>query len=277
VTAVITFLCWNLNRRPIQHLTAEIARSRDVDVLILLECAVQVGDLLGALNEGSSPIFHYAPNRAEAPEESIKIFTRFTPEFLDPLEDGARYTIRRLVLPMRTDILLAALHLPSKLHTSENSQILACSQWADTIARAENQAGHTRTVIVGDLNMNPFEAGVVGAGGFHATMARAEALRGQRTVSGQQYPFFYNPMWGCFGERGETPAGTYFYDSSEHLSYYWNMFDQVLLRPSLVDQLSTDGVEIVTRAGTVSLLSPNGRPDKSVGSDHLPILFGLDL
>jgi endonuclease/exonuclease/phosphatase family metal-dependent hydrolase len=161
---VITFLCWNLNRRPIRHRIAELARSSYVDVLILLECAIQVGDLLGALNEGNGPIFHYAPNRAEAPEETIKIFTRFTPEFLDPLEDGARYTIRRLSLPLRTDIVLAALHLPSKLYSSESSQILACSRWAETVAQAERQAGHTRTVVVGDLNMNPFEAGVVGAG-----------------------------------------------------------------------------------------------------------------
>jgi hypothetical protein len=274
---VITFLCWNLNRRPIQHRIAELARSRDVDVLILLECVIQVAELLGALNQEDGPIFHYAPNLAEAPEESIKIFTRFTPEFLDPLEDGPRHTIRRLRLPMCTDILLAAIHLPSKLHTSESSQILACSQWAQTIAEAERRAGHTRTVVVGDLNMNPFEAGVVGAGGFHATMARAQARQGQRTVSGQRYPFFYNPMWGCFGERNATPAGTYFYDSSEHVSYYWNMFDQVLLRPGLVDLLSRDGVEIVSRAGVVSLLSASGRPDKSVGSDHLPILFGLEL
>jgi hypothetical protein len=178
---------------------------------------------------------------------------------------------------MCTDIVLAALHLPSKLHPNESSQILACTRWAETIAQAERQTGHTRTVVVGDLNMNPFEAGIVGAGGFHATMVRAQALRGQRTVSGQLYPFFYNPMWGCFGERDGTPAGTYFYDSSEHVNYYWNMFDQVLLRPSLVGRLSRKGIEIVTHAGAVSLLSANGRPDKSVGSDHLPILFGLDL
>ena len=274
---MITFLCWNLNRRPLQHLIAELASSRDVDLLILLECAIPVADLLGALNQGTGPIFHYAPNRAEAPEESIKIFTRFTSEFVAYFEYGARHTIRHLRLPLREDILLAALHLPSKLHSSDSSQVLACSQWAAAIALAERRAGHTRTVVVGDLNMNPFEAGVVGAGGFHATMARAEALRGQRTVAGQQYPFFYNPMWGCFGERGGTPPGTYFYDSSEHVSYYWNMFDQVLLRPSLMHRLPAEGVEIVTRAGAVSLLSPNGRPDRSVGSDHLPVLFGLEL
>jgi hypothetical protein len=245
--------------------------------LILLECAIQVGDLLDALNRESRPIFHYAPRKEEATQESIKIFTRFTPDFLGPVEDGSRHTIRHLRLPLREHVLLAVLHLPSKLYSSENSQILACTQWAEIVAHAELQAGHSRTVVVGDLNMNPFEAGIVGAGGFHATMTRAQALKGQRMVSGQQYPFFYNPMWGCFGERDGTPAGTYFYESSGHVSYYWNMFDQVLLRPSLVDRLPPEGVEIVTRAGDVSLLAANGRPDKSVGSDHLPVLFGLEL
>lgn len=46
--------------------------------MILLECAIQVGELLGALNEGNNLIFHYAPNRAEAPEESIKFNSKRT-------------------------------------------------------------------------------------------------------------------------------------------------------------------------------------------------------
>ena len=51
----------------------------------------------------------------------------------------------------------------------------------------------------------------------------------------------------------------------------------MLIRPSLVERLSRDGVEIVTNAAGTSLLARNGRPDKSVGSDHLPLLFRLDL
>jgi endonuclease/exonuclease/phosphatase family metal-dependent hydrolase len=272
----ITFLCWNLQQKPLQRRIAEIARTRDVDVLVLLECP-RVEDLLGILNQGDGPVYHYAPSRAETPEESIKIFARFSPEFLQPLDESTRHTIRQLRLPLCTEVLLAAVHLSSKLHSDSSSQILACTQWAETIADAERRVGHSNTMLVGDLNMNPFEAGVVGAGGFHATMARAQALRGHRTVQGREYPFFYNPMWGCFGERDETPAGTYFRDSSEHVNYYWNMFDQVLLRPSLVDRLSNEGVEIVTRAGEVSLISTSGRPDQSVGSDHLPILFRMGL
>lgn len=91
------------------------------DVPVLLECAIPVRDLLAALNEADGPIFHHAPNLAEAPEEAIKIFTRFAPEFL-------AHTIRHLKLPMRTSVLLAVLHLPSKLHRSDDSQALAAER-----------------------------------------------------------------------------------------------------------------------------------------------------
>ena len=45
------FLCWNLSRRPLQQFVAKLARTRDVDELILLECAIGVADLLLTLNK----------------------------------------------------------------------------------------------------------------------------------------------------------------------------------------------------------------------------------
>jgi hypothetical protein len=53
------------------------------------------------------------------------------------------------------------------------------------------------------------------------------------------------------------------------------MFDQVLIRPSLLDTLAPDGVEKVTHAGRFPLLTPGGLPDRARGSDHLPLLFRL--
>ena len=48
--------------------------------------------------------------------------------------------------------------------------------------------------------MNPFEHGVVAANGLNAVMARKVAARDTRTVLAHEYPFFYNPMWGHFGD-----------------------------------------------------------------------------
>ncbi len=125
--------------------------------------------------------------------------------------------------------------------------------------------------------MNPFESGVVGAAGLHAVMTKQIASKGRRTVSGKQYPFFYNPMWSCFGDRTAGPPGTYYYDRAEHVCYFWNVFDQVLLRPELLDRFPSEELRILTEDGDRSLLSASGLPDKAAGSDHLPVLFKLDL
>lgn len=41
----------------------------------------------------------------------------------------------------------------------------------DTI-RMEEKIGHKCTVLVGDLNMNPFETGLIAANGLHATVSK---------------------------------------------------------------------------------------------------------
>ncbi len=52
------------------------------------------------------------------------------------------------------------------------------------------------------------------------------------------------------------------------------MLDQVLLRPEVLD-LADDHVEIVDKCLDVKLVNHLGRPDRKVGSDHLPVLLTL--
>jgi hypothetical protein len=78
--------------------------------------------------------------------------------------------------------------------------------------------------------MNPFETGLVSAAGLNSVMSRRVASRETRKVQGREYRFFYNPMWSHFGDARDDTAGSYYYDAGEHVNYYWNMFDQVLLR-----------------------------------------------
>jgi hypothetical protein len=193
-----------------------------------------------------------------------------------PLRDSSGFTIRHLLVPGHCSVILAAVHFPSKLFWNDGSQALECTEFARTIIEVESEVGHDRTVLVGDLNMNPFESGMVGAVGLNATMVRERALREFRVVQGRQYPFFYNPMWGHFGDRDPNPAGTYYRDSGQHVNYYWNMFDQVLIRPSLLGMFPADGVEIVTHAGRTPLLTSSGVSNRAIGSDHLPLLFTLE-
>jgi len=125
--------------------------------------------------------------------------------------------------------------------------------------------------------MNPFDKGMVAASGLHAVMSREVASRGERTVQDRQYRFFYNPMWSHFGDHPERPAGTYYYTRAEQVTYFWNMFDQVVVRPDLIDRFQMDGLRILTSAAGRPLITRSGHPDKRGASDHLPIVFKIDL
>jgi hypothetical protein len=252
-------------------LIASLVEEHHTDVLVLAECEIDQVQLLLSLNGGKSSEFHIAPGLAP----TIRVFTRFPSQFLRKVSDGERYSIRELRLPGCVSVLLAMLHLPI-LFMDERSQDLECTMTIRRIRDAETQLGHERTIVIGDFNMDPFDAGIVGAAGFNAVMHRTTAHRGSRTIRGETYPFFYNPMWNHFGDDRQPP-GTYYYGKGDHVTYYWHMFDQVLIRSGLLSRLPIPGVTIPTAAGSVSLLRANGRPDTIVGSDHLPILFSLDL
>lgn len=163
------------------------------------------------------------------------------------------------------------------MNWEEQDHMVECTQLAQLIARAEEQIGHSRTVLVGDFNMNPFEAGIVSAGALHGVMCRKIAQQGSRTVQRRRYLFFYNPMWGLLGDTTPGPPGTYYYRTGKYKMFFWNMFDQVLIRPDLLDRFSNADLEILTSDGHYSFLAKTGLPDSKEASDHLPLLFRLAL
>jgi hypothetical protein len=246
------------------------ARSNNVDVLVLAECGIPIGTMLMELN-AETPDFQFAHGECER----IRVFTKFHSGFITPIFESDRCSIRRLRLPLRAEVLIAMVHLPSKMHFSSESQRTECSLLAKDVLEQEATVGHSRTVVVGDFNTDPFEHGFVATDGFHSVMSKAVAQRKTRRVSGRDFDLFYNPMWSYFGDVGNRPCGTYYYDKAEHVNYFWHMFDQVLLRPDLLSGFS-DGVRILTTAGSTALLDRAGRPDSENASDHLPILFSLD-
>ena len=118
---------------------------------------------------------------------------------------------------------------------------------------------------------------MVGANGLHGVMSRSIAAEGMRVVQEREYPYFYNPMWGLFGDGTPGPSGTYYYRSAEHRVFFWNIFDQVLIRPELLSRFDNKELEIIKSDGEVSFLSNNGLPDINIASDHFPIMFRLEL
>jgi exonuclease III len=272
---MLTFLFWNLHNRPLQSSVVNLAYKHEVDILILAECRVNLSYLLLLLNEREKTLYDYAPSPAC---KRIQIFTRFPSEYTAVVLEDERLTARHIEVPSASKpILLVGLHLPSKRFWDEADQAIESVIFADLIKQAEKIVNHQRTVLIGDFNMNPFDRGVVNANGFHGVMSKQVARKKERTVQGKSYPFFYNPMWGLLGDATPGSPGTYFYQTSGHASYFWHMFDQVLLRPDLLENFDNADLKILDTDGEISFLTTDGRPNVEEASDHLPILFRLNL
>jgi len=271
----MTFLFWNINRKPLQDLLAVLVREHSIDVLILAECEINDVTLLQTLNENQSPKYGIALNYV--PNQRIKIFTTLPRDSFRPLRDEGNAVFRLLRPPIGEEIILIAVHLSSKMHLSDAEQAFNATRLGRSIRDVELEIGHSKTLVVGDFNMNPFEHGLVAADTFHAVMTKEIAVRNSRTVSGEDKMFFYNPMWGLFGDNTRGVAGSYYYGSGNQVNYFWNIFDQILLRPKLIPYFDEKNLHILSNARDMSLLDKRGLPNNSFASDHLPILFQLSI
>jgi Endonuclease/Exonuclease/phosphatase family len=277
-----TFLFWNLMGNAVESWRQRSSTLRDhiarmastfgVDVFMFVESGFETAELLIALNQGNGGVYCCPPSA----NERIQIITRFDPSALTEQYDSEddRLTIRRLTTKTPT-ILLGVIHFQSQTYWTPAEQAAEAQAMRKNIDEEEDLAGHRRTILVGDLNMNPFDHGLVLARAFGAVMTRDQANAGERIVANRNYRLFYNPMWGYLGDRTPGPPGTYYYSASSPLTYFWNTFDQVLLRPDLMNTLTE--LQILDTDGQTSLLTKAGKPRKSEASDHLPILFRLDI
>ena len=225
----LTCIFWNVNRADRTDLICRLAVEKESDVIVLAESGSDRERLLQNLRVNVGHSFQ----QPVATVDRFQLFARHREMDLREIygDVSGRVSIRLLKMA-GAEFLLAAVHLQSKMNLDGQDQLAEATTLAESIRQEEKRRGHERTVVVGDFNMNPFDSGVVAANGFHAMMTRAAVSDGTRTIQGRQYPFFYNPMWGFFGDRTPGPAGTIYYRRPGQISYDWDMFDQVLIRPA---------------------------------------------
>jgi hypothetical protein len=213
--------------------------------------------------------------------ERFKVFARFDPKFmqlLQPPVTSDRFDVWHLTLPLQEDVLLSVVHGLDKRNNSLSKQELFLQQVVSALSYFENKIGHNRSIVLGDFNANPFESPVASALGMNAVISQAIAQGEPRRMFNQSYPYFYNPMWNLLGDaRGGTAPATYYYRGSDPNELYWHMLDQVLIRPSLLNRFDFASLDIVTAVRATLLTGKRGTPDGTRLSDHLPVVFGVDL
>lgn len=180
-------------------------------------------------------------------------------------------------------LIVCFIHLDSpfgKWQKESNAQSEA-REARDRIVEMESKWSVPDSIVLGDLNMDPYEPAMTNGRGMNAAMCKHVAQQNTRKFgpkhSKEVVRLFYNPMWRILGDRtaGNQP-GSYRNSGDKTDAVVWHCIDQVLLRPSLIEKISPGTPFIVTSFGSVNLLSQEGVLNNKI-SDHLPILVSLDL
>lgn len=170
--------------------------------------------------------------------------------------------------------ILCCVHLNSQIYSDHNEKReIEIQQIVDDVVNLEGELGARNTIIVGDFNINPYDESCISARYFHGIPVYEEAKRESRTISGKEFSMFYNPMWNFLGDFNE-PYGTYYHGSSVTVNPYWNVYDQVIIRPALRQRFVDKSLRIITETEQISLLDEERHPNLAI-SDHLPITFEI--
>jgi hypothetical protein len=237
---------------------------------VLAEYKDSVFFLRDMVNETFSEEYCVIPNGGGC--EKITGLIRKSIE-IDVIREQTRYKIAKIKSPDYT-LIVAMIHNISKLHASEETQAENLRELHSDIRKVEDYYGTTNSLIVGDLNVNPFERACISANTLHAIPFLQEVERQTRIVQGREFRMFFNPSWKHYANR-EAPYTPYRYSNSDMINFYWHIFDQVIIRPDLINAFDDDSLEIINGTKNHNLLGNNNRPDRANYSDHLPIFFSL--
>jgi hypothetical protein len=267
-----TLAFWNLGRKKHVSTLVDFIEENGVEILVVAEQEFEAAELIVAHSERTGRSL-YSP---EIIESRVRFYSAFPSERFRPVADDGHVSIKEYRPLVGESLLLVGVHLPSKLFQRESDQPFEAVRLISRIKEAEALVGHERTIVLGDFNMNPFEPGMVSSEALHGVMDRRIAEKGSRTVNAGTRRYFYNPMWSLMGDHASGALGTYFRGSGAYTHYFWNTFDQVLIRPSLLAAFQEEGLRIVETVGRRSLLAKNGPGLDRKISDHLPILLKLN-
>lgn len=189
---------------------------------------------------------------------------------------------------------LAAVHFHSKVGNSERQQMYKSREIVNLIEEFELKSETNDTIIVGDLNHNPYDENMNDCYFLQVVDSRDQLtnymdveLNGQKLEKG----YWYNPMWNLLGDYDYNnkakirPTGTYYRNRTDELRI-WNLLDGFIVRPSMMWLIDFSKTNIITTfnldAGNkiclvnefVSSLSES-RINETI-SDHLPVQITLN-
>ena len=266
---------WNINGKDLVNEIVQMVEEHCIDVFIVteaynLDCQYLLCELgkrgldytycnaLGGI-ESDSTVFHLKQVRIEL------------------MKQAGHYSAYK-VHNNDSIYLMFVVHLLSGRFKNESARVTRLTRISQLFEKIEEElyeGEEFRSFVIGDFNLQPFSTGIIGSMSFNATFSMYRAKKdGMRIVDQEKRRFYFNPMWRLMG-KNEDALGTYYSSSDEgDNSFYWYTWDQVLIRPALIDRFDFEQLAIINSVGSKPLVTQNQVVSREF-SDHLPIKFEI--
>lgn len=259
------FAFWNVHQNPvINHYIVDLIYENELDIIVLAEYKDNEQKLIDELTQKGIYMEKYLTSGCDR----IMMFGSI--QKVMPANQNKYYSIQII----DKKCILCGMHLPSRIYSDhQERRNIVIDRIVEDINELEMKLKIENTIILGDVNENPYDVGCLNATKFHGISSGADAEKGSRTVMSKTFKMFYNPMWNLFGDF-RYPPGTYYHNGSDPSNSFWNIYDQVMIRPSMRKWFVDNSLKILVKIQEYSLVDKFRHPRKDI-SDHLPIVFEI--
>lgn len=259
------YFFWNTHKEKVNNILEEIMLKEMYDIVILAEYEDNIDQLMNKLYVRDMEY----KNISISKDERITFITNrknFKSAFSEQY-----FTIRIFKMSQDDIKIICGVHLPGQGYAEDGDRRAILQNIVEKIEELEDKYKTKRSIIIGDFNANPYENCMIEATGLHAVSSSIIAKKVSRKIKGTTYNMFYNPMWNKFGDFEGTP-GTYYYRQAKVKMVFWNIFDQVIIRPQIIDKFKKESLKVVTEINGRLLFDKNN----IIVGDHLPLEFEIE-
>lgn len=256
---------WNVNQnKNINNFIVDLIYENEIDMIVLAEYNADSQSLIQKLLQKNIQVEQYLTSGCDR----IVMFGSI--QGVMPANQNKYYSIQIV----KNKYILCGMHLPSPIYSDhQEKRNIVIDMIVRDINELEKDYDLSNTIILGDINENPYDFGCLNATKFHGISSGDDASKGMRTVMNKKFKMFYNPMWNLFGDF-HYPPGTYYHSGSEPSNSFWNIYDQVMIRPSMRSRFIDKSLKIVIKTEKYSFVDKSKHPCKDI-SDHFPIVFEI--
>lgn len=260
------YFFWNTNNKEdINKYIVDLVKENRYNFIALAEYKDNIGELIRELKRYNINMIDISTKGCKR----INIITNISRNNIIHLGEVEYFTKKAIIVGNKAYI-ISVVHLPSKLRSDDGARANVLQTLIEQLKEDEEKYKTKDSIIMGDFNANPYEPCMVSTLGLHSIPSLSDTKKLKRKLNFKEYDLFYNPMWNKFGDFN-APPGTYYYDKESSYQTYWNIFDQVIIRPQVADIFVNESLNIVIKGDEFQLFENN----KIKIGDHLPIEFEI--